>query len=660
MTKEEMIILKNKLYEYKDISEEERNRVLQAIENGQEYGFNTGYASIDRPWLQYIGINADNYAKNIPLDKTVWDIIEEKLKEYYDVPAIEFFKKEISREDFVNNVYTWARTFRAMGVDPDEVVPIYGPFTPDICAMTLSLNMIGASPYFLKLAISPEALEKETRNCKVAVVYDGMWKNVAHEFSKDKFKKIIVSTITNDMPSPKKEIVSFMNFIQAKKNKASIPNEKKYIWVDEAKNIANYYTGDVKVPFVPNRTSFITSSSGTTIGGIVKGPEATNESAISQLYMGDATDIQYFPGDRCLNHFPPTASTSLNLLYLIPLYRGLTVVLDPRVSEKAFFNQITKLYPNIAVNTSSMWEAFFNKVENEMKMGKTFDFSYAKVWVVGGEGTDIKKFLKWQDIMHSCNSERGVLSGYGCSEIFACGCTEKTNARVSFSKDVMSVGIPYAGLNVGVFDDNGNELKYNQRGNLGFNGNAVMKRYHNNPELTEKALQNSYYKTEDLAEIDDNGFIYIWGRESDKIVSKDNKKVYLFDISNAIKKHAAIDDAIVINMPTNENRNTIVAHIVWNKDYSNEEKSKYLNEINTMVESIIPDDVELAGYHEYEIMLPYSPTTLKKDKNFMIKQLTGYIQTNQDGLFNVEFTIDKDGCYHKTIISMNKQLILKS
>ena len=176
-----------------------------------------------------------------------------------------------------------------MGVEPDEVVPVYGPFVPDICAMTLALNMIGATPYFLKLAISPEALEEETRDSKIAVVFDGMWKNVAGEFSKPKFKNVIVASASDDMPSPKKEIVSFISSVQAMKDKSSIPKEKKYIWCDKAKDIADYYTGNVKVPFKPDRAAFITSSSGTTVGGVVKGVIATNESTLAQLEMAAAS-----------------------------------------------------------------------------------------------------------------------------------------------------------------------------------------------------------------------------------------------------------------------------------------------------------------------------------------------------------------------------------
>ena len=416
----------------------------------------TGFPSVDKVWLKYYQPGAEERANNIPTNKTVWDVIEEQLYLYYDYPAIEYFGRVFSKQEFIDLCYTWARTFRAMGVNENEVVPVYGPFVPDICAMTLGLNMIGACPYFLKLAISPQALAEETKEAKIAVVYDGMWANVAHEFSKDRFKNVIVATVTADMPSPKKEIVSFLSKMQALKSKTKIPDEKKYIWADKARDIANYYSGDVKAPFVSNRPTFITSSSGTTVGGIVKGTVATNESTISQLYMGDISEIQYYPGDRCLCHFPPTASTALNMLFLVALYKGETVVLDPRVSEKDFYYQLTQLKPNMTISTGSAWEAFFNRVSKEMQEGKKFDFSYAKGWTVGGEGTDVSKIMKWDAILSKANATHMLYNGYGLSELFSAAAAELESKRYDFSKQIMSVGIPYAGINMGVFDENGN------------------------------------------------------------------------------------------------------------------------------------------------------------------------------------------------------------
>ena len=66
----------------------------------------TGYASKDMPWLKYYQENAYENAINIPSGKTIWEVIEESLIKYKDVPAIEYFKREISRPDFIESVYT--------------------------------------------------------------------------------------------------------------------------------------------------------------------------------------------------------------------------------------------------------------------------------------------------------------------------------------------------------------------------------------------------------------------------------------------------------------------------------------------------------------------------------------------------------------------------
>ena len=53
----------------------------------------TGYASIDLPWSKfYSGKKQWKLIKN-PVDKTVWDVIEEKLEEYYGRTAIRIFQE---------------------------------------------------------------------------------------------------------------------------------------------------------------------------------------------------------------------------------------------------------------------------------------------------------------------------------------------------------------------------------------------------------------------------------------------------------------------------------------------------------------------------------------------------------------------------------------
>ena len=618
----------------------------------------TGYPSIDKPWLRLYPDGAEERAINIPVNKTIWDVIEQKIEEYYEIPALEYFGNKIDREDFRDLCYTWARTFRALGVEENEIVPIYGPFVPDICAMFFALNMIGACPYFLKLAMSEKALEEETQDAKIAVVYDGMWPLVAKEFSKDKYKNVVVATATANMPTLKKHIVSILSRLQTLKEKSKIPNEKKYIWIDQAREMADYYTGNVKVPFVKNRNAVITSSSGTT-GGVVKGVIATNESAISQVYSTTYSDIPYKKGFRTLNHFPPTAATSLNSLFLVPLMNGATVIIDPRVTIGDFYNQLVKLKPEICINTSSLWEAFFNRIAQEMQQGRKFNFEYAKGWMVGGEGTTVKNFKKWNRIMNECDGP-GIYGGYGLSETFSGISIDRVDAEPNYSKPIAGVGSIQAGMVAGIFDKSGNELSYNQRGELRVKTQTQMKGYYNKPKLTSDVLENGWIKTGDIAEIDDRGFLYVWGRMKDSI-RVNNDEVFLFDIANKIREKEYIDDVIVLPLPTDKNDYNLVAHIVWNDKILNDDKAPYIMDLDKLMCQYLPKGIVLNTYSFHDTMIPYSPTTLKKDKNKLSNQTTGFVQVNDGKLEDIEFLLLADGKHYSKIVhDVNAKKLIKS
>ena len=79
----------------------------------------TGYPSIDKPWLKYYKPGAEEAANNIPEGKTVWDVIEEKLLQYKDIPAIEYFGRKIAKPEFIDIEHK----LRHMGSDPSSRLP---------------------------------------------------------------------------------------------------------------------------------------------------------------------------------------------------------------------------------------------------------------------------------------------------------------------------------------------------------------------------------------------------------------------------------------------------------------------------------------------------------------------------------------------------------
>ena len=69
--------------------------------------------------------------------------------------------------------------------------------------------------------------------------------------------------------------------------------------------------------------------------------------------------------------------------------------------------------------------------------------------------------------------------------------------------------------------------------------------------------------------------------------------------------------------------------------------------LNKAVEESFPVGIRISAYAEHDGMLPYSTTTLKKDKNKLSKQTEGYVQVVDGVLEAIEFEAVGDGSAYR-------------
>jgi acyl-CoA synthetase (AMP-forming)/AMP-acid ligase II len=133
------------------------------------------------------------------------------------------------------------------------------------------------------------------------------------------------------------------------------------------------------------------------------------------------------------------------------------------------------------------------------------------------------------------------------------GQTEAT-ARLSylppeelFSK-AGSIGRGIPGVALRVVDENFEEVKAGETGEIIAKGDNVMLGYMNDPEETARTIRNGWLFTGDLARIDNEGYIYIQSRKKE-IVKVGGVRISLQEIEEAIACFPGIIGCSVESMP---------------------------------------------------------------------------------------------------------------
>ena len=138
--------------------------------------------SQEEVWLKHYEENAKEKSNNVETDKTLWEVLEEKIFEYENIPAIDYYGRQIKRLEFREMVYNWAKTFKSMGIKKGDIVPVFSTFTPSVAAMALALNVIGACPNFIKIGLSAEKYNAELKDGNFAIILSPLYNEEMNEF----------------------------------------------------------------------------------------------------------------------------------------------------------------------------------------------------------------------------------------------------------------------------------------------------------------------------------------------------------------------------------------------------------------------------------------------------------------------------------------------
>ncbi|MED4788790.1 class I adenylate-forming enzyme family protein [Bacillus atrophaeus] len=212
---------------------------------------------------------------------------------------------------------------------------------------------------------------------------------------------------------------------------------------------------------------------------------------------------------------------------------------------------------------------FYTYLLEEWEARKT-DLSSVLYFMTGGTKVPSSLIRRYHEI--------GVplVQGYGSTEAWG---ISTWSPEMGWDK-AASAGKPMSVVDVKIEDpETGEELPQGSIGEVVVHSPFLFKGYEENPEATQKVLQNGWFRTGDSGYIDEDGFIFITGRYKDVIIyGGDN--IYPDQIEEVVQQVPGILEAAVVGVPDPLYGEKPKAFIVTNgtQDLTEEDVTRFCTE----------------------------------------------------------------------------------
>lgn len=124
-----------------------------------------------------------------------------------------------------------------------------------------------------------------------------------------------------------------------------------------------------------------------------------------------------------------------------------------------------------------------------------------------------------------------------------------------------TVGQPLPGVEIRLVDEDLNDVEPGQQGEILVKGANVFLEYWKNPTATAEAFVDGWFRTGDMAIVDD-GYYRILGRSSVDIIKTGGYKVSALEVEEVLRTHDAVADCAVVGIPDGEWGEKVVAAVV--------------------------------------------------------------------------------------------------
>lgn len=274
--------------------------------------------------------------------------------------------------------------------------------------------------------------------------------------------------------------------------------------------------------------------------------------------------------DRFLLAMPIWHASPLNNWFLSMIYLGGTVVLLKEYQPLAFLEAVRKHRVTAFFGAPIAYLAPLKTLPAAGVDLSGFDLSSVRLWAYGGAslGAETVRTLE------AAYGPDRFCQVYGMSEMGPVGSVLRPHEQLTKAGSIGAGGMP--GVDIRVVRDDGVDAGAGETGELWLRSGTRMLGYLDNPEATERAFAGDWYRSGDLARVDEDGYLFIVGRIKDVVITG-GENVYAPEVEEAILQHPAIRDAAVVGRTHPDWGETVVAVVEADSAVTLEELRGFLS-----------------------------------------------------------------------------------
>ena len=325
----------------------------------------------------------------------------------------------------------------------------------------------------------------------------------------------------------------------------------------------------------PEAMTIMLFTSGTT--SVSKAVMLCQRNICANLMDVDNALYQITCEDSMLSFLPIHHVFECTIGFLLNLYKGMStafcdgirhIVENLREYQTTFFVCVPAVYEKIYmsimknIEKQGKLEGFLqlmDKYKDEPQEVKkeifkdihNFFGGHIKLIVSGAAALDPKIEQAYRDLGFD------LVQGYGLTESSPVVCVNNIPNNWDRAKYKLgSIGLPLKSVQVKVEDKNDEGV-----GELVVKGPNVMLGYYGNEEETKAVLADGWLHTGDLCKIDEDGFIYIYGRKKSVIVLKNGKNIFPEEMENLVNKIEGVTESMIYGLPNSEDENDLKIYV---------------------------------------------------------------------------------------------------